>query len=164
MALLVAAGTPVYAAVYDWSFSDPAGDTGSGTLTVTGATSPFTMTDIKGTYDGSNINGPLPPGIPGGCCGDPGNDNLVFFPATRATPFFLDPLGIGFSTSSLSGVNIFFFDTYGVYNGNSANLHVGGTFSLTIPEPSTWAMMLLGFACLGVAGYRRGLQRTPGQC
>jgi unsaturated chondroitin disaccharide hydrolase len=27
--------------------------------------------------------------------------------------------------------------------------------SLTVPEPSTWAMMLLGFAGLGFAGYRR---------
>jgi hypothetical protein len=25
----------------------------------------------------------------------------------------------------------------------------------TVPEPSTWAMILLGFAGLGVAGYRR---------
>ena len=29
---------------------------------------------------------------------------------------------------------------------------VGGA----VPEPSTWAMMLLGFAGLGYAGYRRG--------
>jgi hypothetical protein len=27
--------------------------------------------------------------------------------------------------------------------------------SSSIPEPSTWAMMLLGFACLGFVGYRR---------
>ena len=27
--------------------------------------------------------------------------------------------------------------------------------TLTVPEPSTWAMMLLGFAGLGFAGYRR---------
>jgi hypothetical protein len=26
---------------------------------------------------------------------------------------------------------------------------------LTAPEPSTWAMMILGFAGLGFAGYRR---------
>jgi hypothetical protein len=26
---------------------------------------------------------------------------------------------------------------------------------ITIPEPSTWAMMLAGFAGLGLAGYRR---------
>ena len=31
-----------------------------------------------------------------------------------------------------------------------------GTFTLTaVPEASTWAMMLLGFAGLGYAGYRR---------
>jgi hypothetical protein len=35
--------------IFDWSFSDPGGDTGSGTLTVTGATSPFLMTAISGT-------------------------------------------------------------------------------------------------------------------
>ena len=29
-----------------------------------------------------------------------------------------------------------------------------------VPEPSTWAMMLLGFAGLGYAGYRRA--RVPG--
>jgi hypothetical protein len=29
----------------------------------------------------------------------------------------------------------------------------GGT--VTVPEPSTWAMVILGFAGLGVAGYRR---------
>jgi hypothetical protein len=26
---------------------------------------------------------------------------------------------------------------------------------VAVPEPSTWAMMLLGFAGLGYAGYRR---------
>ena len=28
-------------------------------------------------------------------------------------------------------------------------------FSSAVPEPSTWAMMLLGFAGLGFAGYRK---------
>ena len=31
------------------------------------------------------------------------------------------------------------------------------------PEPSTWAMMLLGFAGLGLAGYRRLPGRTDPQ-
>ncbi len=31
-----------------------------------------------------------------------------------------------------------------------------------VPEPSTWAMMLLGFAGLGFAGYRRTASRLPG--
>jgi hypothetical protein len=30
--------------------------------------------------------------------------------------------------------------------------------SLTVPEPSTWAMMLVGFAGLGFVGYRRNLR------
>ena len=37
-------------------------------------------------------------------------------------------------------------------------------FSLSgsvVPEPSTWAMMLLGFAGLGFAGYRRASQARP---
>ena len=33
--------------------------------------------------------------------------------------------------------------------------------SLTVPEPSTWAMMLLGFAGLGFAGYRRAKAGRP---
>jgi hypothetical protein len=38
------------------------------------------------------------------------------------------------------------------------------TFSLTgavVPEPSTWAMMLLGFVGLGFAGYRRARKTKP---
>ena len=37
------------------------------------------------------------------------------------------------------------------------------TFSLSgavIPEPSTWAMMLLGFACLGFVSYRHARQAS----
>jgi hypothetical protein len=148
-------GHPAMATVYDWSYSDPAGDTGSGTLTVTGATSPFTMTDITGTYNGSSINTPgvLPPGT---CCGVPANDNLVFVPPS---PNFLDQSGIGFSTASLPAVNLFFDESvpsYAALNGNLADENADGTFTLTtatIPEPSTWAMMLLGFGLLGGAGY-----------
>jgi hypothetical protein len=41
------------------------------------------------------------------------------------------------------------------YTGGAVDLN----FTLVgsaVPEPSTWAMMLLGFAGLGFAGYRRG--------
>jgi PEP-CTERM motif len=48
------------------------------------------------------------------------------------------------------------------YNTNSSDLDTyaelspaGMTVGPAIPEPSTWAMMLLGFAGLGYAGYRR---------
>jgi hypothetical protein len=42
--------------------------------------------------------------------------------------------------------------------GNAGVTTASGVFhnfvSATVPEPSTWAMMLLGFAGLGFAGYR----------
>ena len=34
----------------------------------------------------------------------------------------------------------------------------GSSSTPTVPEPSTWAMMLLGFAGLGFAGYRRAMK------
>ena len=38
--------------------------------------------------------------------------------------------------------------------GVSMAFDITGTTVLTVPEPSTWAMMMLGFAGLGFAGYR----------
>ena len=37
---------------------------------------------------------------------------------------------------------------------------VSGNFSSTVPEPSTWAMMLLGFAGLGYVGFRKARARS----
>ena len=46
---------------------------------------------------------------------------------------------------------------YGEDDGPPAVL----TSNLTnVPEPSTWAMMLLGFAALGFAGYRKAKKHT----
>ena len=47
---------------------------------------------------------------------------------------------------------------------DSATEDIGSSFNFlqvkgAIPEPSTWAMMLLGFAGLGYVGYRKGKQR-----
>lgn len=38
---------------------------------------------------------------------------------------------------------------------NNAGQMVGESNGSRVPEPSTWAMMLAGFAGLGLAGYRR---------
>jgi PEP-CTERM motif len=45
------------------------------------------------------------------------------------------------------------FDLSGL--GESAGFALFGTMTAAVPEPSTWAMMLLGFAGLGYLGYRR---------
>ncbi|MCK1518460.1 PEPxxWA-CTERM sorting domain-containing protein [Bradyrhizobium sp. 190] len=34
-------------------------------------------------------------------------------------------------------------------------------FTAAVPEPSTWIMMLLGFAGLGFGMYRRNARRVP---
>jgi hypothetical protein len=120
------------------------------------------MTDITGTYNGSAITPPVLP--PGTCCELPSNDNLVYIP-----PPFLDNAGIGFSTASLPEVNLTFttfgLGSYVAFNGpDDLEGSIGGTFTLTpIPEPSTWAMMAIGFGLLGGAGYwrRRSARLTP---
>jgi PEP-CTERM motif len=40
-------------------------------------------------------------------------------------------------------------------SGNSQQSPIVGPITVSVPEPSTWAMMALGFAGLGFAGYRR---------
>ena len=66
-------------------------------------------------------------------------------------------------------VFINFYDTTGTFNQvtftegpnygggyESDNQTVGFYTSMSgVPEPATWAMMLVGFACLGLAGHRR---------
>jgi hypothetical protein len=48
-------------------------------------------------------------------------------------------------------------ETQFAINFTAASQSFGGSAQLTtgVPEPSTWAMMLIGFAGLGYAGYRR---------
>ena len=50
-------------------------------------------------------------------------------------------------------------------NLEGATFNAGGgveiTFAPDVPEPSTWAMLLIGFAAVGFAGYRRSHQSAP---
>jgi hypothetical protein len=45
-------------------------------------------------------------------------------------------------------------DTYGVYVYSVDSILGRGEIAVAAPEASTWAMMMLGFAGLGFAGYR----------
>jgi hypothetical protein len=45
-------------------------------------------------------------------------------------------------------------ESFSVFDGPQAGLRFGGV-AFAAPEPSTWAMLLLGFAGLGFAGYRK---------
>jgi hypothetical protein len=92
--------TQARAATCNWSYSDST-YSGSGTLTTTGANSPFTITSIKGSFDFSNSLQLLEPGS---CCGlsEDSNDNLLYS-STSTRPALLDGNGLAFQNFSEPG-------------------------------------------------------------
>jgi hypothetical protein len=142
---------------YDWTFTDASSTLiASGTLT-TGAAdnSGFDVTALSGNVivpvDG--VSGKITNFTPGS--GDDGVfiwDNIVY---PTAMPHIDNP-GLLFDVGSIE---------FNIYNGagafpagdiiaNATDNFGGsqGTFNLTaVPEPASWAMMLVGFGGLGVA-------------
>ena len=170
--LISSAFTPAQAATmtYDWSLTGPAASlggftgTGSGTLTVTTGVNGDILTSFLGQVNGNTITALLSPSTAA--------DNLIFPVGTTfgsggssyVSASNLDPNGFEFQTSQGT------FHIFGFYAPNSTDVTIGnnygeiapggfgvGTFALTaaVPEPSTWAMMLLGFVGLTFLGYRR---------
>ncbi len=156
------------ATVFDFSYSFPAEDQGStatahasGTFTATdeggGA---YLVTAASGTWyglgaaTGEVITGMAPPGSPS--LGTP--DNLIF---PTQSPV-IDVSGLTFLVSGAGNqgdqVNIYYFSGGGGggYTEYDPNVGYSPNFTLTlvsVPEPSAWALMGLGFATLG-AGMR----------
>lgn len=145
-ALAFMATTPVAAATYVFTLSSSLGS-GSGNLTTVGdASQGFSeITSLSGVFAGGSIS-LLAPGLyPTGFA----NDNLF----TATAPFF-NSNGLSFSANG---------SNYNLYR-NGSNVQLCGvtaectlasstTFSATlapaVPEPGTWAMMLLGFGMVG---------------
>jgi hypothetical protein len=73
----------------------------------------------------------------------PGGDSTIFGPQTDGRWVFTD------TSLDITGIT--------VSNGSSisSNSFEIAQITTSVPEPATWAMMLLGFAGLGFAGYRR---------
>src|SRR5689334_21851778 len=107
-AAFLTSGTPARATLYNWTYGGDGHHSGSGTLTTTGATSPFTITAFTGTFDGVNSLQLLDPGD---CCGIPDNDNLLYSPPST----LLDGSGLAFENFAPGFFQIFFND-----NGGSA--------------------------------------------
>jgi hypothetical protein len=95
-----------------------------------------------------------------------------------SAPFSFDTAGIGFFVAGIAqlGTPPDPFTAFNIFdNGNPSgilstsasndvNAEFNGTYSITevaaVPEPSTWAMMILGFCGLGfMASRRRGPAR-----
>jgi hypothetical protein len=65
-----------------------------------------------------------------------------------------DPNEIVKITDALGDTTLPTSEPFSVFDGPQAGLRFGGV-AFAAPEPSTWAMLLLGFAGLGFAGYRK---------
>jgi PEP-CTERM motif len=154
----------------NWSFNGT--NTGSGSFTyddTSGLVSSFT-----GSYNGNALtfwDASTPPVQVSG-------SNLVYHsvPNTNGADYIFDDLfpftvgGLLVSTGSGAGqrfydisldfagaTNVDFFSI----NPDGSYLPDNGTFAVAaVPEPSTWAMMLLGFAGLGFMAYRRKNNKT----
>jgi len=64
-------------------------------------------------------------------------------------------LGIASLMGDLEPAGNYYVEISGVSGGGSLRLAVDGNVTATAPEPATWALMALGFAGLGFAGYRK---------
>ena len=134
---------------------------GSGTFTVSdtaevvNGTEAFKITDISGILNGSAITG-LVPGIFGA-------DNFFY-----KTELFVRGQGIGFRNEAGTTANLF-LQQGSRYRVNTlspfASAFVDANVSLVevngaVPEPATWAMMLLGFFGVGAAMRRKAAVRS----
>ena len=153
------------AAVYNFSFAPSQAlfggpVSGSGTFTTSdtamtvGGQTTFSIIAISGTVNGFAITGPV----------------LASYGNYFTTgPSFLDGSGVKFFTEGSNGQNrVDFFNQSsngvtsqhpepGIVGVRDSVLFGGGC---SVPEPSTWAMMILGFLGVGFMAYRRR-QSTP---
>jgi hypothetical protein len=84
---------------------------------------------------------------------------LLSTPLTLTYGAYTDPgVYVNYSVTSATGIGGFSFD--GAALGNTSIDNVVATDNLVagVPEPSTWAMMILGFAGIGFMTYRRKRQ------
>ena len=85
----------------------------------------------------------------------------TFSQTFATTPNVTYSLTFDFTNDSFAGLSALLDTSSNAFGsavfGSSAFLVTtnGRVFAATVPEPSTWAMMLLGFVGLGLAGYRR---------
>jgi hypothetical protein len=157
LASVVAAGalfsvSAAEAMVFDFSYSG-GGYSASGEFTTGDVGSPYTVTAITGTADGFAITGISP---------FASADQQLNYPASGGS--YADFSGISFTNANGVSYNL---SNYGSAPNDLlvSTLDPGGngccqialdmTVTAAVPEPSTWAMMILGFCGLGFMAYRR---------
>jgi len=88
---------------------------------------------------------------------NPGTYGVIFGSGLFGTSGFA---GLGDGNATVGSPNFFDFQQvaspdWKVLNADGVRLFVEGNVVTAVPEPSTWAMMILGFAGIGVMTYRR---------
>ena len=158
-----ASAVPASAAIYDFTYNGALSGTlilaTSDTLDAVGG---FDITGISGTFGGNAITSLFAnPNQPNPSTGAFTWDNVLFPTATHA----FDRFGVAFTTAA-GTFNVFdgiadggTTDTntpYGLIVASTGAETFGtGTLIAAVPEPSTWAMMILGFLGVGFMSYRK---------
>jgi PEP-CTERM motif len=147
--MFLAINRPAQADVYNYSVTGTyAGGTLSGTLTFDASTGLVTSADIDassiGTFNSVTLSEPFPPNTA---------DYLVNIGGGT-------PQGLGLildTVASLSSGQTTTIDSSSGFTQPPYDQPFSGTLTIAaaVPEPSTWAMMILGFAGLGFLAYRR---------
>jgi hypothetical protein len=158
-----ASAVPASAAIYDFTYNGAL----SGTLILTTSNAldvvgGFDITGISGTFDSASITSLVNnPNQPNSSTGAFTWDNVLFPTAANA----FDRFGVAFTTAA-GTFNIFdgiadggTTDTTSPFDlivaGTGAETFGTGTLIAAVPEPSIWAMMILGFLGVGFMSYRK---------
>lgn len=187
VAATIALTSGAFATTYDFSYTfggDAAGNTVTGSFTGTGGINDITVDSVLSmSVNGNAVAGPLyfwSYNGPQGGVNDGAATNFNLGVATVSNDSSLS--NFVFSTSNSPGTlgaSTYFYVIQPWYNSGDSlaaqyafgnysgylNLYNGqyvpANFSVTaVPEASTWAMLLAGFAGLGFLGYRRNKSAT----
>jgi hypothetical protein len=160
LALMLSAGS-ASASTWNFSFADAGGDSATGQFVTTGSGPNYAITSIAGTFDGQTIAG-----LDAAYAGP---DN-TFYSAGPYVSF--GGLSFDLAGGPLTQVNVWYGNANGFNGFTGVNYWLDinppdtagfgpdagplTSFTVTaVPEPSTWAMMVLGFAGVGFMAYRR---------
>ncbi|CUT12525.1 hypothetical protein BF49_3605 [Bradyrhizobium sp.] len=76
--------------------------------------------------------------------------NTVINPSTSVANFYDE-----FTLTQSTKLAFFIIDGYLPDNAGGVSLDINPVVTGAVPEPSTWAMMIFGFAGMGLIAYRR---------
>lgn len=121
--------------------------------TTVGGQTALAVTSISGTFNGAAITGPT----------------LATFGNYFITgPTFVDGSGIRFNTTATTNVTLFYDSNARSYRVNAINQGRSSLVAATsapvaapVPEPATWAMLIVGFGMLGMG--LRSTRRSYGR-